>query len=111
MITAGIDIGSLSGKAVIMEDEKVISSAIIYTSANSAGTAKDVMNRALQKIGYTLDRIDYVVSTGYGRVNVPFAQKHVTEITCHGRGNHWYFPDVRTILDMGGQDCKMHCLC
>jgi predicted CoA-substrate-specific enzyme activase len=53
-----------------------------------------------------LEEIEYSVATGYGRVNVPFAQVTVTEISCHARGNHWFFPQVRTILDMGGQDCK-----
>jgi predicted CoA-substrate-specific enzyme activase len=63
---------------------------------------------ALQDSGLSLREIHCVVGTGYGRVNVPFAQKSVTEISCHARGaNFIYGPEVRTILDMGGQDCKV----
>jgi bzd-type benzoyl-CoA reductase Q subunit len=65
------------------------------------------MNWALEDTGMTLDDFDFVVGTGYGRVNVPFADKAITEIACHARGgNYMYGPTVRTILDMGGQDCK-----
>jgi bzd-type benzoyl-CoA reductase Q subunit len=65
------------------------------------------MDRALEGTGLDLEKIHYIVGTGYGRVNVPFARKAVTEIACHGRGaNFMYGPKVRTVLDMGGQDCK-----
>jgi bzd-type benzoyl-CoA reductase Q subunit len=65
------------------------------------------MDWALEGTGLTLDKVQYTVGTGYGRVNVPFAQRAVTEIACHGRGAHFmYGPTVRTVLDMGGQDCK-----
>jgi len=65
------------------------------------------MNWALEGTGLTLDKVQYTVGTGYGRVNVPFAQRAITEIACHGRGaNFMYGPTVRTVLDMGGQDCK-----
>jgi len=60
----------------------------------------------LEKAGLKLDDMDYVVSTGYGRIVIPFANKNITEISCHAKGAHWFFPTVRTILDMGGQDCK-----
>ncbi len=56
--------------------------------------------------GLTLKEVNYVVATGYGRVLVPFANENISEISCHVRGVNWYFPTVRTILDMGGQDCK-----
>ena len=53
------------------------------------------------------DRIDYCIGTGYGRVNVPMADRSITEIACHARGaNFIYGPEVRTVLDVGGQDCK-----
>jgi predicted CoA-substrate-specific enzyme activase len=64
------------------------------------------MDAALEKAHLSLDDMDYVVSTGYGRLVVPFARRNVTEISCHAKGAHWFFPEVRTILDMGGQDCK-----
>jgi bzd-type benzoyl-CoA reductase Q subunit len=65
------------------------------------------MNWALEGTGLILDNLRYTVGTGYGRVNVPFARRAITEIACHGRGaNFMYGPTVRTVLDMGGQDCK-----
>ena len=105
-IVAGIDIGSLSANAVIMKKGQILSSATILTQADSVETAQEVMHGALEECGLRLDDIQCVVSTGYGRVNVPFALKNITEISCHAMGNWWLFRDVRTILDMGGQDCK-----
>jgi predicted CoA-substrate-specific enzyme activase len=106
MMVAGIDIGSRSAKAVIMEDNSIISSAICDTGPESVKTAYNTIEEALQKIGLSLNAIQYTVATGYGRVLVPFAGENISEISCHARGINWYFPSVRTILDMGGQDCK-----
>jgi len=105
-VAAGIDIGSLSANAVIMKNGEAIASATMLTEADSVRTAQQIMNRALGQCGLKIDDIQCVVSTGYGRVNVPFALKNVTEISCHATGNWWLFHDVRTVLDMGGQDCK-----
>lgn len=106
MITAGVDVGSLSGKAVILEDNRIVSWGLVPTGPDSSATAKEAMDMALQKGGLAMDSIQFVVSTGYGRVVVPFAQRNVTEISCHAKGANFFFPGVRTILDMGGQDCK-----
>lgn len=106
LVVAGIDIGSLSAKSVILKDQEIMSWSVIMTSPDSQKTASDVMEKTLEKAGITMDDIKYVVSTGYGRVNVPFANKKITEISCHAKGTHMLFPNVRTILDMGGQDCK-----
>jgi bzd-type benzoyl-CoA reductase Q subunit len=77
------------------------------TGSNSPDSAKNAFNRAVEGTGLTLDDIHFTVGTGYGRVNVPFSNKAVTEIACHARGaNFMYGPTVRTVLDMGGQDCK-----
>jgi predicted CoA-substrate-specific enzyme activase len=106
MIFAGIDIGSRAAKAIILKDNSVLSSSIIDTGPESAKTAYKVAGLALSKVGLSLSDIEYTVATGYGRVLVPFAQKNISEISCHAKGINWYFPSVRTILDMGGQDCK-----
>jgi predicted CoA-substrate-specific enzyme activase len=106
MIFAGIDIGSRAAKAIIMDGETIVSSAIIDTGPESAKTAYAVMETALKDTGISLADIQYTVATGYGRVLVPFADENISEISCHARGINWYFPSVRTILDMGGQDCK-----
>lgn len=106
MLTMGIDIGSLTGKALILKDNEILDWVLMRTGADSGETAEKVSNDLLGKTNLSLGDMDYIVSTGYGRVVVPFANKNITEISCHARGANWFFPDVRTILDMGGQDCK-----
>ena len=108
MITAGIDIGSLSANVVILRGDKITVSHNIRTGPDTCETSWQVMKEALAMIdiNFSVGSIDYIVATGYGRVVVPFSNKTVTEISCHAKGNHFFFPKVRTILDMGGQDCK-----
>ena len=107
MIVAGIDVGSSTSKAVILEDQKIISYSIVPTGAESAGSAQKAMNETLQKTArLSLADIRWIVATGYGRVIVDFANETVTELSCHARGAHWLLPSIRTVLDMGGQDCK-----
>jgi bzd-type benzoyl-CoA reductase Q subunit len=107
LITAGVDVGSVSSQAVVMTDGEIYCYANRRTGSDSPTSALKAMHWALEGTGLTLDAIQYTVGTGYGRVNVPFSQRAVTEIACHGRGaNFMYGPTVRTVLDMGGQDCK-----
>ena len=107
MITVGVDIGSVGSKAAVMLDGELYSYAVMRTGGVSEETAIKVMNSALEETGLKNENIHYVVGTGYGRVNVPFAKRTITEIACHARGAHYiYGPTVRTVLDIGGQDCK-----
>ena len=107
VISAGVDVGSVSSQAVVMADGELYAYANMRTGSNSPESAEKAMKWALKDTGLTLDDIHFTVGTGYGRVNVPFAQKAITEIACHARGaNFMYGPTVRTVLDMGGQDCK-----
>ena len=106
MTVAGIDIGSRAAKVVVMRDGSIVSSVIRDTGPESVKTSQAAIAEALNGTGLSLDDLEYVVATGYGRVLVPFANENISEISCHARGINWYFPEVRTILDMGGQDCK-----
>jgi|WetSurMetagenome_2_1015567.scaffolds.fasta_scaffold15826_4 predicted CoA-substrate-specific enzyme activase len=106
MIFAGIDIGSRGTKTVIMKDHEIIASTILDTGPESVKTAYGAMYATLQGTGLQLENVNYTVATGYGRVLVPFANENISEISCHARGINYYYPAVRTILDMGGQDCK-----
>jgi len=106
MIVAGIDIGSRAAKAVVMDDGTIVSSVICDTGPESVKTSHMTMEKVLAGTGLSLEDMQYIVATGYGRVLVPFASENISEISCHARGISWYFPSVRTILDMGGQDCK-----
>ncbi|MFO7459707.1 MAG: acyl-CoA dehydratase activase, partial [Desulfatiglandales bacterium] len=102
---AGIDIGSTMTKAVIF-DKGVIASVIGPTGPEQRRLADKVMQEALKRAGLPLDALTYIISTGYGRINVPFADKQVTEISCHAKGVVHLFPQARTIIDIGGQDSK-----
>lgn len=107
IITAGVDVGSVSSKATVMVDGEIYAYSYLRTGSDSPDSAHRAFKSAVADSGLTLDKIHYFVGTGYGRVNVPFANKTVTEIACHGRGaNFIYGPTTRTVLDMGGQDCK-----
>jgi predicted CoA-substrate-specific enzyme activase len=106
MIFAGCDVGSLSAEAVIMKDDAIMTSEIIKVRPGPSRSATDVMGAALSKAGLTFDDIDCCISTGYGREEIPFAHDNMSEISCHGKGAHWLVPAVRTVIDVGGQDCK-----
>lgn len=108
IVTGGVDVGSVSSQAVIMVDGKIFAYANMRTGSNSPKSAEKVMNWALeQSNGMGYEDLQYTVGTGYGRVNVPFASRTLSEIACHARGaNFMYGPEIRTVLDMGGQDCK-----
>ena len=106
-ISAGVDVGSVSSQAAVLLDGELYAYASMRTGSDSPDSARNAMNWALEGTGLTFDDLHYTVGTGYGRVNVPFADRAITEIACHARGgNLMYGPSVRTILDMGGQDCK-----
>jgi benzoyl-CoA reductase subunit A len=109
IITVGVDVGSVSSQAVIMGDGKMLAYGNMRTGSDSPKSAVNAFNFALDAlIDMPEDRMDYCVGTGYGRVNVPFADRPITEIACHARGaNFIYGPEVRTVLDVGGQDIKV----
>ena len=111
IITCGIDVGSVSSQAVLVIDGELYGFNSMRTGNNSPDSATNALQGVMDKCGMKLEDIRYVVGTGYGRVNVPFAHKAITEIACHARGaNYMGGNGVRTILDMGGQDCKaIHC--
>ena len=107
MYVMGIDSGSTSTNAVIMDgDHKIVASAVVRTGAKSGESAQRILDEVLSEAGLKREDISWIVSTGYGRVSIPFADENVTEISCHGKGAHYFNPAVRTILDIGGQDSK-----
>jgi len=102
---AGIDVGSTMTKIAII-NQALLASVIGPTGPEHRKLANEVMEEALAKANLPFEAITYVVATGYGRINVPFADKQITEISCHARGVGYLLPDVRTVIDIGGQDCK-----
>ena len=107
MYVMGIDSGSTSTNAVIMDqDRKIKAFSVVRTGAKSGVSAERALNDVLEKAGLTREDISWIVSTGYGRVSIEFADENVTEISCHGKGAHYFNPEIRTILDIGGQYSK-----
>jgi len=106
MITAGIDIGSISTKAAVIADSKLLGAKVIFTGYNAEQAGKTVYEALLQELHLQPSAIQKTVATGYGRNSVKFADKTLTEIICHAAGAHFLNPPVRSIIDIGGQDSK-----
>lgn len=106
MIYAGCDVGSLTAKAAIIEDGKILGKKIIQAKASPVESAQEVMEAAIKEAGISWDDIIYIVSTGYGKDQIPFANSSRSEIACHARGAWWCMPSTRTVIDIGGQDAK-----
>jgi (R)-2-hydroxyacyl-CoA dehydratese activating ATPase len=102
---AGIDVGSTMTKTVILNNG-IIASIIGPTGPEQRRLANRVMEEALRRAGLSFQAITYIVSTGYGRINVPFTDKQFSEITCHAKGITGLFSNAKTIIDIGGQDVK-----
>lgn len=106
--TAGVDSGSTSTDAVIMDRKHhILGYAVLPTGSGAAAGAERALNQALSKAGVPASQLSAVVTTGYGRETVGLSDNSVTEITCHARGAHFLHPESRTVIDIGGQDSKV----
>lgn len=106
MLTLGIDIGSASSKAVILENgTRIVRSLAVQAGTGTSGPGR-VMNELFQGADFTIKDMNRIVATGYGRFSVKEADKQISEITCHARGIFFLHPAARTIIDIGGQDAK-----
>lgn len=107
-IFAGVDVGAATAKTVIVSGERILGYSVIPTGYDVKLAAEQVTLEALEKAGLarSISKLDYVVSTGYARHAVAFANKSATEIICHAKGAHFMIPQARTIVDIGGQDSK-----
>lgn len=106
MIVAGIDIGSSTSKGMVLRETEMISFVLLPTGPQSEKMGSQVLMQALNRVGLSKEEVQYIIATGYGRVRVPFTNEVISEIACHAKGCHFIFPQVKTILDVGGQDCK-----
>lgn len=108
MLVGGCDVGSTTGKAVLIDGTTIVATHITPSTTSPEKTARTAMQECLKLAGLSvIEDLKYIVGTGYGRLKVPFANENISEITCHGRGAHWMNPAVRTVVDIGGQDCKV----
>lgn len=106
MIVAGCDVGSLTAKAAVLRDGRLAGSAVLPASACPEDAGREALALAAAEAGVLVEEIAWCVGTGYGRRHLPFAQAVESEIACHGRGAVWQAPEVRTVVDIGGQDAK-----
>lgn len=106
MAVAGVDIGAVSAKAVVIADSQIRGYAILPTGSDVVRVAKSVLEKSLKKAGLTEKDLIRIVATGYGRISVPFADEKMTEISCHAKGACWLIPETRMVIDIGGQDSK-----
>ena len=104
----GCDVGSTTGKAVILDKNGIIATAIVPSEIDPEETAILVLNKAIEQIDDlgNVENLSYLVGTGYGRNEVPFADENISEISCHGMGAYYCNSEIKTIIDIGGQDVK-----
>ena len=106
MIYAGCDLGTISAKAVIIENGNILAAEILPYTNLPKQAAAEVMEKALQKAGLTKDRIATCLSTGFGKKAVSFADKDIPELVCLSRALRKLDPEIRTAIDAGGSSIK-----
>lgn len=107
MLSIGIDIGSVAAKAAAFNGEEIVATAIYPTGWSPKEVGKKLLDEVLKKSNAREKDIKTIIGTGYGRVSIPFIDKAVTEISCHGKGAFYINPEIRTVIDIGGQDSKV----
>jgi (R)-2-hydroxyacyl-CoA dehydratese activating ATPase len=107
MIVAGCDVGSLTAKALILKDGSLLAASIIPDKSRPEESAAAVIAEALSLANLSMDDIEYIMGTGYGRKHIPFVNDVKSEISCHAKGAWFLLPSVSTVIDIGGQDCKV----
>jgi predicted CoA-substrate-specific enzyme activase len=107
MIVMGMDIGSTTSKCLVLEGgHKILGSALVQAGIGTNGPW-DVYNQVLEASGLSEDAISCCIATGYGRERWPQAKGIISELSAHALGSHFLFPEVHTIIDIGGQDAKV----
>jgi len=108
-LAAGVDIGSLTAKAVVIDSmtHEILGDALALTGHRPPVAGEQVLRQALQEAEVSLDKVDRLVATGYGRASIQAADQRFTEISCLAEGIHHLLPEVRTAVDIGGQDSKV----
>ena len=106
--TLGIDIGSTASKCVILADGKeIVSKSLIAVGAGTSGPQRAI-NQVLENAGMTTGDMSYILATGYGRNSLEMVANHqMSELSCHAKGAAFLFPEVHTVIDIGGQDVKV----
>ena len=103
----GIDIGSTSAKTIVLDENKNIVERILLPTGWSSKETSEIILKKLNELNFNVGN-STIVATGYGRVSVSFANKAVTEITCHGKGANYLFgvTDKKCEIDVGAKHCE-----
>ena len=106
--TLGIDIGSTASKCIMLADGKdIVAKSLIPVGAGTSGPQRAI-SQVLENAGKTREEMSYILATGYGRNSLEeFADQQMSELSCHAKGASFLFPEVRTVIDIGGQDVKV----
>ena len=106
-INIGIDLGSRMAKIALLENRKLVFSKVTDTGVFPQKTASRLLEDCLKALNLRQHDINKIYSTGYGRNIVPFSSKKISEISCHAKGVNYFFPQAKTVIDIGGQDSKI----
>jgi len=106
VFTLGIDVGSITTKAALMGNGKLLHAGTVFTGFNVEAAVAKVVAETLAAAALKPERLNRIIATGYGRKNVTIAHEAKTEILCHATGAHYQNPEVRFVIDIGGQDSK-----
>lgn len=106
MPVMGVDVGAAASKALVLDGDNILGYSIKHTGADVTETAIKVAEEALRQAGIPREALDYIVSTGWGRFGVDFADRAESEIICHALGAHYFIPEAKGVIDIGGQDSK-----
>ena len=106
--TMGIDVGSTASKCVILKDgSEIVAKSLVAVGTGTSGPSRAIA-QVLENAGMTREQMDFVLATGYGRNSLDgLADMQMSELSCHARGAAFLFPNVRTVIDIGGQDVKV----
>jgi len=106
--TMGIDVGSTASKCVIMKDgQEIVAKSLVPVGTGTSGPARAIAE-VLDNAKMTREQMDFVLATGYGRNSLDgLADLQMSELSCHAKGATYLFPDVHTVVDIGGQDVKV----
>jgi len=108
--TMGIDIGSTASKCIILKDGKdIISKSLIEVGAGTTGPTRAI-KAVLDECNLSKEDMSYILATGYGRNSIDWIDSEMSELSCHAKAAYFLFPNVRTVIDIGGQDAKVLCI-
>jgi predicted CoA-substrate-specific enzyme activase len=106
MLTIGLDIGSITTKIAVMDSKGLIDTKVSFTGYNAEKAWRNILKETLDRLHLKESSVDRIIATGYGRSSVSIADKTVTEIKCHAVGARFYMDNVKSVIDIGGQDSK-----